>query len=88
MRQLYLSFILWLLVAVSALAVVYTSHVCRQSFAELTQLQQVENDLQVAWGQYLLEQSSLASLTRIEKRGIAELGMRVPDIDEVAMVQP
>jgi cell division protein FtsL len=79
---------LWLAVLVSALAVVYTSHLCRLLYSELAQLQQVENNLQVNWGQYLLEQSSLASLTRIEKEALSELGMRVPDIKEVVMVQP
>ena len=47
---------LWMLVMISALAVVYTSHVCRQLYTELARLQQTENNLQVIWGQYLLEQ--------------------------------
>ncbi len=79
--------VLWLAVVASALAVVDTSHRCRQLYAELTALQREENNLQVAWGQYLLEQSSLASLTRVETRA-RELGMHVPEIDEVIMVAP
>ncbi|MGD9662623.1 MAG: cell division protein FtsL [Porticoccaceae bacterium] len=80
--------VLWLVVILSALAVVYASHRCRLLYSELAILQQTENNLQVAWGQYLLEQSSLASLSRIEKIAINELGMRVPEIKEVIMVQP
>jgi cell division protein FtsL len=80
--------VLWLVVILSALAVVYASHRCRLLYSELAVLQQSENNLQVAWGQYLLEQSSLASLSRIEKIAINELGMRVPEIKEVIMVQP
>ncbi len=79
---------LWLLVVASSLAVVNVSHLCRQRYAELASLQQRENRLQVAWGQYLLEQSSWASLTRIEKIAQEELGMHVPTIDEVVMVKP
>lgn len=79
---------LWLVVMVSALGVIYTSHQCRLLYSELAILQQGENNLQVIWGQYLLEQSSLASLSRIEKKAITEQGMRVPDIKDVVMVQP
>lgn len=79
---------LWLLVLVSATAVVYVSHLCRQLYAELSALQQRENRLQVEWGQYLLEQSTLASLQRVEKIASEELGMRVPEIGEVIMVEP
>ena len=80
--------VLWLLVMVSALAVVNVSHLCRERYSALASLQQEENRLQVAWGQYLLEQSSWASLTRIEKIAKEDLGMYVPAIDEVVMVKP
>ena len=79
---------LWVVVMISALAVVHVSHSCRLLFAEFARLQQQENNLQVVWGQYLLEQSSLASLSRIEKKAITELGMKVPEIKDVVMVQP
>lgn len=80
--------ILWLLVMVSALAVVHVSHQCRQLYSELAVLQRAENNLQVAWGKYLLEQSSLSSLSRIEKKAVSELDMKVPEINEVIMVAP
>lgn len=80
--------ILWLLLMLSAAGVVYTSHLCRQLYTQLSGLQQEESNLQVEWGQYLLEQSTWASLTRIEKSATEELGMRVPDFNEVIMVEP
>jgi cell division protein FtsL len=79
---------LWVATLVSALGVVHVSHSCRLLYSELAQLQQEENDLQVAWGQYLLEQSSLATLTLIESKAEQELGMRVPELQDVVMVQP
>jgi cell division protein FtsL len=88
MRAVYGLLVLWLAVMLSALAVVYSSHRCRLLYSELAILQQRENNLQVIWGQYLLEQSSLASLSRIEKKALTELGMTVPDIKDVVMVQP
>lgn len=80
--------VLWVLLMVSAVGVVYTSHLCRQLYTQLSRLQQDESNLQVEWGQYLLEQSTWASLTRIEKAATGELGMRVPDFNEVIMVEP
>jgi cell division protein FtsL len=80
--------VLWLGVMVSALAVIYSSHHCRELYTEMSALQGQENAMQVAWGQYLLEQSSLASLSRIETKATDELGMRVPDLKEVIMVTP
>jgi len=79
---------LWLAIMLSALVVVSVGHSCRQLFSELAQLQQQENNLQVVWGQYLLEQSSLATLSRVEKMAITELGMKVPEIKNVVMVTP
>ncbi len=79
---------LWLLVMASALAVVQVSHLCRQRYSELASLQRQENRLQVQWGQYLLEQSSWASLTRIEAIAQDKLGMQVPETDDVVMVKP
>ena len=80
--------VLWALVMLSALTVIYVSHSCRLLFTELAQLQQRENNLQVVWGQYLLEQSSLANLSRIETKAVTELSMQVPAIKDVIMVQP
>lgn len=80
--------VLWLLVLASAVAVVYTSHQSRQLYGELSQLQREENRLQVEWGQYLLEESSWASLERIERIAKNELDMHVPAIEDVVMVKP
>jgi len=80
--------VLWGLTLLSALAVVHVSHGCRLLTAELARLEQHENDLQVAWGQFLLEQSSLATLTLVEVKAEQELGLRAPALKDVVMVQP
>jgi len=87
-RPVRLLLSLWLLVLVSAVAVVVTSHRCRLLYAELARLQQQENHLQVEWGQYLLEQSSWASLNRIEQLAHEELGMQVPEFEDMVVVKP
>lgn len=69
---------MWLAVILSALSVVYVSHLCRQLYNDLSQLEQEANAFQVEWGRYLLEQSSWASLSRIEQLAKTRLEMRVP----------
>ncbi|TNF03100.1 MAG: cell division protein FtsL [Gammaproteobacteria bacterium] len=79
--------LLWIGVIVSALSVVYVSHLCRQLYNELAKLEQEANALQVEWGRYLLEQSSWASLSRVEQMAINELNMRVPEPSEIVIVR-
>lgn len=78
----------WVAVICSALAVVYVSHLCRQLYSELSGLEQEANTLQVEWGRYLLEQSSWASLSRIEQLAKSRLHMRVPGAEEIVVVRP
>ncbi|WP_461520137.1 cell division protein FtsL [Porticoccus sp.] len=79
--------LLWLALVLSALSVIYVSHLCRQLYNELSKLEQEANALQVEWGRYLLEQSSWASLSRVEQLAESQLQMRVPEPDEIIIVR-
>ncbi len=79
--------VLWCLVLASAVAVVYSSHLCRQLYSQLSLLEREKNSLQVEWGKYLIEQNSLASLSRVEQLASGRLKMRLPEADEIVMVQ-
>ena len=78
---------LWMLVLVSAMAVAYVSHVCRQKYDQLTALERENNQLQVAYGKYLLEQSAWGSLQRIETMAMEGLDMHSPQPQEIIMVK-
>lgn len=80
--------VMWLAVILSALSVVYVSHLCRQLYNDLSQLEQEANAFQVEWGRYLLEQSSWASLSRIEQLAKTRLEMRVPRAEEIIVIRP
>ena len=86
-RQYWVVAGLWLAVLVSGIAVVNSSHLCRQLYGQLSLLEREKNSLQVEWGRYLLEQSSWASLSRVEQLAAARLKMRVPAAEEIVMVQ-
>jgi len=80
-------FILLLLaISSSALAVVYSTHASRNRLNSLQHLEQHRNFLQVEWGRLLLEQSSLVSQGKVEDMAIAELGMELPDMSKVVVL--
>lgn len=73
-------------VLVSGLMVVKTTHENRFAFNELQMLREEANQLDVEWGQLLLEQSTFGLDGRIEQKAVEQLRMRVPEIDSIVMV--
>ena len=79
--------LLWVLVVISALAVIFSTHRSRQMFDELQKLSQEQNRLEVEWGRLLLERSTRSSLGTVE-RVVREWGMREPMLDDIRVMQP
>jgi cell division protein FtsL len=79
--------LLWVAVVVSALAITHYSHVSRQTYGQLTAMQREANQLQVEYGRYLLEQSAVGSLQRVETTATDGLQMHTPDADEIVMIK-
>ena len=79
---------LWLALLVTALAAVLVSQDCRQIYMQLAKHQRTEHQLQVEWGRYLLERSTLAAPGRIEKLGVEKYRLHAPALQEIIMVQP
>lgn len=86
-RALFLAVALvWLLVLVSALAVVASTHQTRERVSQLETLRREASELQVVWGQYMLEQSTWAAYGRVERLAREELNMHLPEDDDIVMV--
>ncbi|MCG8414164.1 MAG: cell division protein FtsL [Pseudomonadales bacterium] len=84
------SFVLYLMLASllgSGLLVVRTTHENRFAFNELQELRDSANQLDVQWGQLLLEQSTFGVDGRIENKAVDQLNMQVPQIDNIVMVR-
>lgn len=79
--------LLLLTALVSGMAVVYTTHQHRMVFHELQQLRGERNELEVAWGQLLIEQSTFGLENRIERLAAEELNMQLPDWSRIVMVR-
>ena len=71
---------------VSGLMVVKTTHENRFAFNQLQVLREEANQLDVEWGQLLLEQSTFGLGGRIEQKATRELQMQVPQISDIVMV--
>ncbi len=81
---------IWMLLAVmaSAVAVVYSKHVARTEFVVLQSLEQQRDMLNEEWGRLLLEQSTWASPSNVERQAIKRLNMIVPTADMTVVIKP
>ena len=77
---------LLLLVVMSAIGVVYSSHLSRQLFAEQAILLERNDQMQLEWAQLLLEQSAWSSPSRVEAVAHDKLGMEVPKTEEIQLI--
>jgi len=75
-------------VFLSALAVIDARHENRRLFAQLQQLRQQRDQLNVEWGQLLLEQSTWSTHSRIEQMATQQLDMQMPAYVQVVVVHP
>ncbi|MEH6626952.1 MAG: cell division protein FtsL [Motiliproteus sp.] len=80
--------VLTVFIVLSALSVIYSAYLYRQLFNQQQQMLEVRDQLQVEWGQLLLEQSAMAAHSRIEKIVTKKLDMYVPAPDEIVVVRP
>lgn len=80
--------LLLVLIAMSALMVIYSSHRSRHLFYNLQSLRVERDELQVEWGQLLLEQSTWSAYGRIESIATSELGMIVPEPQDLVIARP
>ncbi|MCD9459598.1 cell division protein FtsL [Marinibactrum halimedae] len=83
---LALASLVWVGMLVSALTVVSTTHRSRLLLNELETSRRHNAELQVMWGQYLLERSTWAAYSRVEKLATEELDMALPSNDSIVIV--
>lgn len=79
--------LLSLAVMASALAVVVSSFESRTVFHALQQQREISNQLDMQWGQLLIEQSTFGLEGRIERRAIDDLNMQLPDWSQIVVVR-
>ena len=77
-KTICMHIILLALVLSSALSVVYITNMHRLTFSQLEFSEQKAHQLQLQWGQLILEQASLATPARVQELATEKLHMLVP----------
>lgn len=77
-KQLCFQIALLIAVLISALSVVYITNLHRITFSQLELAEQESHQLELQWGQLLLEQASLATPARVEQMASEKLHMVLP----------
>ena len=80
--------VLIVLMMISAFGVIYAKHQSRKLFVELQALHKARDNMDIEWGQLQLEQSTLATHSRVEGTAGAKLGMVIPEASQVVILQP
>lgn len=86
-RPLMILLVLIVSILVSALSVIKASYDYRRLFNDHQILVQQWDELQIEWGQLLIEQSTWGGQGRIESEAESRLRMRVPEIDETELIR-
>lgn len=86
-RPALLLFILAVLLVTSALMVVQAAYDYRRLFNDHQVLVHQWDEMQIEWGQLLLEQSVWAGHHRIENKARQDLGMMIPEHKQIEIVR-
>ena len=82
-----LAFALAALCTCTAVAIVYTTHLTRTSWAELGASRARIDDLAIEWSRLQIEQSTFSGHGRIERAARERLGMVQPSLAESRVIE-
>jgi cell division protein FtsL len=71
----------------TGIAVVHTKYRTRIHFAQLQELRAQRDTLDVEWNRLRLEEAALSTHVRVERKARDELGMYLPRIDDVLLIE-
>jgi cell division protein FtsL len=86
-QQHILTYVLLVMVVMSALAVIYFTHVNRQTTSELEVRLTERDELDIEWRNLLIEQNSLAEHSAIEIKASKLLDMKRPDANSEVVIK-
>lgn len=74
-------------IVVSAVAVVHTKYLTRAHFGRLQDLRTQRDAMDVEWNRLRLEEAALSTHARVERKAREELGMFLPRIGDVLLLE-
>ncbi|MEQ1527119.1 MAG: cell division protein FtsL [Gallionella sp.] len=87
LNRTLLNVVVLVIVVLCALSVVTSQHKARKLYVSLQQEKDSAQKIEVEWGQLQLEQSTLATLARIEKIATQRLQMQLPKNEQVQYIR-
>lgn len=70
----------------SALAVVFSKHLTREAYAEISENRTLINELDVQWSQLQIEESTFSAYGLIERQARERLKMSFPGLEGSVMI--
>ncbi|GEM_PF-6531050 len=86
-KELVLTLMLLSVLMMSAIGVVYSSHLSRQLFTEQALLLDRNDQLQLEWAKLLLEQGTMSAPSHIENVAVGDLRMVLPEVAEIELIR-
>ena len=86
-KRHFFSYLLVMLVVISAFSVIYFTHMNRQTTSELEVLLTQRDELDIEWRNLLLEQNSLSEHSAIESKAEKQLNMKRPTADSEIIIR-
>jgi cell division protein FtsL len=77
-----------IMLTATALAVIYSKHQARSLYADVLALERTRDELNVEYGRLMLEQSTLATHSRVDGIARSRLGMAPPSLADVVVIGP
>jgi cell division protein FtsL len=75
------------LITTSGVWVVHTKYLTRIHFAQLQDLRAQRDALDVEWNRLRLEEAALSTDVRVERKARDQLGMYLPRVDDVMLIE-
>ncbi|MCX7545150.1 cell division protein FtsL [Marinicella gelatinilytica] len=85
--QPIITLVLAVLLAVVLVAFVYSQNETRKVFASIQQIEQEKTRLNGEWARLQIELSTLVSNSRIEHIAKSELGMKLPEDEQIMVIK-
>ncbi len=70
----------------TAVAVVYSKHLSRERYAQISQSQKLIDELDVQWSQLQIEESTFSEHGRVERTARDRLDMVLPGVEGSVMI--
>ncbi len=85
--QPVIALILAILLAIVLMAFIYSQNETRKVFAELQRLETTTTQINTEWARLQIELSTLVSNSRIEHIAKTELGMKLPEDEQIKVIK-